>query len=170
MKPIQVLQAHEIPTDSGRVRAVQAAAKLDYDANAYRVVIQDLCGITLQGEVDDDHAKHVFMYLVQDVMDKKNTSLPFALERANQFIKDRPWVLAKPEPTSSYVPKSTVDALGNPKQKKGAKKAKAIAFWNASQDKYTTRKQWIAALMENVGLTSGAASTYHHNLKTGKWS
>lgn len=170
MKAIEVLQAHEIPTDAGRIRAVQAAAKLEYDNDAYRAVIADICQLDDAPEAHDDIARLAFMYLVQDVIDKHNTSLPFAIERAEAYIADHPWVLAKAEPTSSYVPKSTVDALGKPKQKKGAKKAKAIAFWNANQGKYETRKEWIEALMENVGLTKGAASTYHHNMKKGTWA
>lgn len=150
------------------IRAVQDAGALEFDENTYRRIIGELTG-TEDVNVSDDHARHTFMYLVQDVVSGQDINLNAAEERAIKYVAKNPWSIIKPEYNNYYEPKSTVDALGQPKQKKGAKKEAAIAFWNANQGKYTSRKEWIEALAENVGLTPAAASTYHHSLKNGLW-
>lgn len=146
-------------------RAVQSAGLLAFDEDTYREVISDLTGTDTK--VEDDFTKYTFMYVVDQIMTKGTPDFESAYNKAKQLVKQRPWTLAKPEYTSSYTPKSTTDALGNPKQKKGAKKEAAKKFWKENQGKFTTRKQWIEALMEHVGLTKAGASTYHYNLKKG---
>lgn len=149
-----------------RIYAIQDAGALEFDENTYRRIIGELTG-TEDVNIGDDYARHTFMYLIDGIM-QDNPDLSAAEARAIAYVDANRWVLAKPE--YEYEPKQTVDALGQPKQRKGAKKEAAIVFWKSNQGKFTTRKEWIAALADNVGLTEAAASTYHHNLKTGKWS
>ena len=153
---------------NSRIRAVQDAGALEFDPNTYRRVMAELTGKEI--EVSDDEARYAFMYTVQNLTAGQPVDIAYdtAVPLARAYISTHPWVLAKPE--YEYEPKNAVGALGQPKQKKGAKKEAAILFWNDNQDKYTTRKQWIEALMEAVGLTKAAASTYHYNLRTGAWS
>lgn len=150
---------------SNRIRAVQAAGAVGFDENGYREVIRDLTG--RDDDVADEYTKHTFMYLVDQIAMNGVGDFDTAYEKAKKYVTKNPWVLAKPEHTSTYVPKSTVDALGNPKQKKGAKKAAAQKFWKENQGKFNTRKEWIEALMEAVGLTRAGASTYYYNLQKG---
>lgn len=151
----------------GRVRAVKDAGSLALNGDQYREIINDLTGIAV--DINDKEARYAFLYTVEYLANgmTPDIALSNALPKAEAFVKNRPWVFA--EINHHYTPKSTVDALGKPKQKKGAKKQAAIVFWKNNQDKYDTRKQWIEALAENIGLTSAAASTYHYNLKKGVW-
>lgn len=156
---------------SGRVRAVQTAAELDFDADTYRRIIGELTGDD-DVNIGDDEVKFVFRYTVQGIAEGQPVDIAYgaAVPKGIDYVATHPWVLAKPDYESNYTPKSTVDALGQPKQKKGAKKQAAIKFWKENQGKYTTRKEWIEALADAVGLTSAAASTYHHNLNKGNWA
>jgi hypothetical protein len=148
-------------------RAVQDAALLDLDPAGYREVMKDLTGADSIPATDDE-VKFAFRYLVADIVvgQPVDIALASALPKATKFIAARPWVLAKPDYTTEP---SGTDALGQPKRKKGAKKDAALAFWKANQSKYSSRKDWIEALADNIGLTKAAASTYHHNLKKGLW-
>lgn len=161
MDTIKLLEELHIPT-TNRIRAVHAAGELAFDPIKYREIVKELTG--KDTAVNDDEVKFTFLYLVQDIASGLPADLNSAEDKAIRYVHNNPWVLVKPD--YEYTPKSTVDALGNPKQKKGEKKRKAIEFWNANQNKYSTRKQWIDALCEHVGLTKAAASTYHYNLKT----
>jgi hypothetical protein len=156
---------------TNRVYAVQDAGATEFDADTYRRIIGELSGSD-DINVGDDEAKTAFMYMVDNIATglPGNIAYPIAEAKAVKFVEANPWINAKPDFESTYTPKSTVDAVGNPKQKKGAKKAQAIAFWKANQGKFTTRKDWIEALMEAVSLSKGAASTYHYNMKSGVWA
>ena len=144
---------------TSRVRAIQTANEMKFDGEGYRRMIAELTGET--PTTDDNHARYTFLYLVQDIVTgQKTDSIDQASIKAAKYLKENPWVVAKPETTSYYEPKTTVDALGQPKQKKGAKKEAAIKFYKENKDKFTTRKEWIAALAQNIGLTEAAASTY----------
>ena len=170
MNAIEVLSELKINTTSC-LRAVQDANHIRFEDNTYRRLIGQLTGSD-DVNVGDDEARHTFLYLVEEIVKEQKTDsidLASAHNKALKFVKANPWATVKPEYTSYYKPKTTVDALGNPRQKKGAKKAKAIKFWNENRGKFNTRKEWIEALMENVGLTEAAASTYHYNLKKGVW-
>jgi hypothetical protein len=153
---------------SSRIRAVQDAGALEFDENTYRRVIGEMLELD-DVNISDDHAKHTFMYIVQDLASGLPAQLEVAEEKAIKFVAKNPWEIIKPDYSQYYEPKSTVDALGQPKQKKGAKKDAAIAFWNANQDKNWTRKEWITNLAEAVGLTPAAASTYYYNVSKKVW-
>ena len=173
MNALEYLATELNISTNSRLRAVQEAGELAFDPDTYRRVIGELTG-SEDVNVGDDEAKFAFMYLVEEIVAGQKTDsidIASAESKAIKFVKNNPWVLAKPdEDDSYYTPKSTVDALGQPKQKKGAKKIAAIRFWKDNQSKFKNRKEWITALAENIGLTEAAASTYHYNLRKGIWS
>ena len=173
MNALEYLATELNITTNSRLRAVQEAGELSFNPDTYRKVIGDLIGSN-DVNVGDDEAKFTFMYLVEEiVVGQKTDSIDIASaeEKAIKFVQTNRWILAKPdEETSYYKHKSTIDALGQPKQKKGAKKEAALRFWKTNQNKFTTRKEWINALAKHVGLTEAASSTYHYNLRKGIWS
>lgn len=154
---------------TSRIRGVQDAGALEFDENTYRRIIGELTGEE-DINVGDDYARMTFMYLIGDVLEAGVPNLAAAEEKAVRYVDAHPWILAKPEYEYEYEAKSTVDALGQPKQKKGAKKAAAIAFYTKNKAQNWTRKEWIAQLCEAVGLTPAAASTYFHNMSKGSWT
>lgn len=165
---IDLLTSLQINTVSP-LRAVQEVRSLDFDEESYKKLVSDLIGRDV--DFSDNYALQVAQYIVQDVVNGNEIDLEGNIEKAAKFVDSHPWINAeKKESYSSYKPRSTVDCLGNPKQKKGAKKAKAIKFWNENKGKFNSRKEWIVALMEAVDLSKAGASTYYHNLNTGIYS
>ena len=146
--------------------AVESAGLLNFDADTYRRIIGELTN-SEEVNIGDDEADHTFRYIVQDIFENKEVDLDSAQQRAIRFITKHPHVLIKPDRTSYYVPKKTVDATGAPVQKKGAKKQKALKLWRDNE--FGSRKDWIEFLMKEVPLSKAAASTYYHNMKTGTW-
>jgi hypothetical protein len=87
-----------------------------------------------------------------------------ALLKAKAFISKNEYVFAVREERQNVTPK--LDALGKPKRKKGAKKELAKKVYNEKiAGKQLTRKQAIAIIAEEVGMTPAGASTYYGNLK-----
>jgi ABC-type oligopeptide transport system ATPase subunit len=141
--------------------AIEDANKERFEDAYYVDHVKALTGV-------EQIARHVFLYIVEQIVVEGKPNTTKAIAKAVAFITNNPWSTVKPENVSYYVRKSEVDALGKPKQKKGAKKAIAIAFWNANmKSKDITRQSAITMLMEAVGLTKAGASTYYHNLKNG---
>ena len=63
-----------------------------------------------------------------------------------------------------------VDAIGNPKQRKGAKKELAMEVYrNEIYGTSMSRKDAIALIAERVGMSMGGASTYYQNCKAGRY-
>ena len=62
-----------------------------------------------------------------------------------------------------------LNADGTVAPKKGDKKVIAKKLYEDNKGKINTRKEWIALLVKEVGLTEAGASTYYHNLKAGKY-
>ena len=123
MNALEYLSTELNISTNSRLRAVQEAGELEFDPDTYRRVISELT----QSEdvnVGDEEAKFTFMYLVEEiVVGQKTDSLDLASaeSKAIKFVNANPWAIIKPEYNDYYQPKSTIDALGNPKQKKGAK-------------------------------------------------
>ena len=160
-------QLKEIGIDThNKYTAIETAGQTEFDAETYRRIIGELTGAE-EVNVGDDEAKHTFMYLVNDIVDKGEADLDSAQKRGLKLVTKNPHLLIKPETKSYYVPKKTVDATGAPVQKKGAKKQKALKLWK--ENNFSTRKEWIEFLMQEVPLSKAAASTYYHNMKTGLW-
>ena len=158
------LASYEINV-ANRIRAIQSIRELGFDEESYRTMILDLTGREVDG--DEFVIENTFKYLVDEVMVDGKCDFDVALKKATSFVDLNPWVKVKPDYTSYYTPKSTVDAMGNPKQKKGKKKDQAIKLWKERKDENLSRQQWIEILMDKVGLSKMGASTYHYNLSKG---
>lgn len=170
MNALELLQSLDIDTTS-RINALRDVKGMNFDREGYIELVHQLTGDNDYSD-DDHHARFTALYLVTDIVEGQKTDsidLASAHEKAVNYLSKNKWVMAERETTSYYKAKTTVDALGNPRQKKGAKKEKAIKFWNNNQGNFSTRKEWVNALMENIGLTQAGASTYYHNLKTGQY-
>lgn len=153
--------------------AVRAIAMLneggDLGADEYRTRIAQLTNGTLS--LPDQYARFTYLYLIQNGLKNGQADLSCAEKDAKKFIDQNPWIFAKSDSNSELRPRSApkLDASGNPKQRKGAKKDKAIRFYNENKNQSWTRKEWIEKLVENIGLTPAGASTYYANLKAGRY-
>lgn len=168
---ITTLQNYKIPTGS-YIRAIQEINEDgELSHNEYVKRCKELVGADV--ELDEKTDRYVYLYLVQETIRKSFTTdqlnmielFEQAKELADKFCKENPYVFA----TSVDFENPKLDANGNPKKKKGAKKELAKKIWSENQGKNLTRKQWIELLIEEVGLTPGGASTYHANLKAGRF-
>lgn len=132
--------------------------------------IKELTGKDVSYDSDELY-RMVYGYLVvESIKESEHTDILDAdelLERAETkagvLITTHSWMFVK----SETEPK--LDTEGNPKPKKGAKKELAKKVYDEKiKDKVTARKEAIAILVEEVGLTPAGASTYYANLKSGK--
>lgn len=185
--PLRVITDLGIPTDS-IIHAVQHIQSQDethhynifgpYSQQQYEEMITEIMGLDVTPSYDSwKIARVYFGYTVQETLCAFNTGDRPDIDelwktinsRAEYFMKDQPWAV-KEYVTENLDEEQKLDASGNPKQKKGAKKEAAKKIWNNNPDKQQsmTRKEWIALLCEEVGLSPAAASTYYANLKNGK--
>jgi len=169
---IEQLEAYDIPTNSyvAAIQYINDGPELRDDE--YLLRIEQLVGYSV--EITAEHMpRYVYLYLVQEII---RTSLKgedfrvvnvydIAYNRAEEFLEMNQYIFA----TSDDTKPVKLDAAGNVKPKKGAKKELAKKVYAEDIDgKGLTRKDAIAILMEKVGLSSGGASTYYANLKNGK--
>ena len=171
-KAIEQIEAYDIPTHSyvAAIQYINEGAELT-DAD-YLLRIEQLVGYSV--EITAEHMpRYVYLYLVQEII---RTSLKgedfrvvnvydIAYKRAEEFLEMNQYIFA----TSDDTKPVKLDAAGNVKPKKGAKKELAKKVYVADiEGKELSRKDAIAILMEKVGLSAGGASTYYANLKNGK--
>jgi hypothetical protein len=168
------IEAYNIPTNS-YISAIQYLSdRPDRLDREYKEMIKDITG----EEVSFDDArmyKYTLLYTVQeaikqfgDTTDYVNPAdvLKLATEKAEQFVNTRTYVFAKKDIDENAPQK--LDASGNIKPKKGAKKIMAKEVWEKNKHQTMTRKEWIELLVAEVGLTKAGASTYYANLKAGR--
>jgi len=117
--------------------------------------------------ISEKYARHTYLYLIQEGIKNGVADLAVAEQKARKFVDANPWCL-RSDPDGETKPRK-LDAAGNPKKKKGAKKEMAIGFYNKHRAETWTRKQWIEQLVQHVGLTAAGASTYYANLKAGRY-
>ena len=169
---IEQLEAYEIPTSS-YVAAIQYINNRPELTDAdYLLRIEQLVGYSV--EITAEHMpRYVYLYLVQEIIRASQQSEDFravnvyevAYKRAEEFLKENPYIFA----TSDDTKPVKLDAAGNVKPKKGAKKELAKKVYKEHiEGKGLSRQDSIAIIMEKVGMTSGGASTYYANLKSGK--
>jgi len=185
--PLRVITDLGIPTDS-IIHAVQHIQSQDethhynifgpYSQQEYEQMITEIMGLEDTPTYDSwKIARVYFGYTVQETLRVFNTGERPDMDdlwieinrRAEHFMKNQPWAI-KDYAAEAAEEDQKLDASGNPKQKKGAKKEAAKRVWDDNFDKQKTmaRKEWIALLCEEVGLSPAAASTYYANLKNGK--
>lgn len=169
MNAIEKLALIGIPTrsPSAAVQHMRDAGwfeKLDED---YKYLIADLGGADSPTE-DSRELNFTFRYLVTEAIEnselKGKELVAVAYEKAKDFIASHQYVFATPD--ADVPPK--LDAAGNPKPKKGAKKELARKVYDEQiRNKDKTRKEAIEILVAEVGLSPAGASTYYANLKKG---
>jgi len=172
MNMIEKLQAYKIDTASptAAIASMRERGMFDLTADEYRFRIADLANADAPTD-DERELNYTYRYLVCGILTNSNESvdrkalLSESYKKAVEFIMANQFVFAKPE-YDEGEPK--LDATGKPKPKKGKKKEMAIKCYNEKiKDKGLTRKEAIAILMEDVGMTPAGASTYYANLKKG---
>lgn len=169
MNTIEKLALYGIPTRSAAaaVQHMRDGGWFEKPVEDYRFMIADLGGADAPTE-DEYELNYTFRYLVQTAIQDQalrgKDLVEQAYSKAKTFLANNAYVMAKPE--ADETPK--LDAAGNPKPKKGAKKEMAIRVYNEQiKDKGLSRKDAIKILMDEVGMTSGGASTYYAGLKRG---
>lgn len=176
-KAIQTLHDAGIPTGSyiAAVQYLNERGTLTEDEYFDRIN-ELLDGHNLVNLPNDDIAEHrpryAYLYFVQELIRASFSSDSFdtlnvwrdALKRAETFIRGNSYIFAKAEDDEPKL-----DATGKPKPKKGAKKELAKKVYAEKIDgKGLTRKDAIAILADEVGMTPAGASTYYANLKAGR--
>ena len=176
MNALEKLQADHIPTDS----AVHAIAYLSQNGilegiseDDLRYEIVNLTGHEASNDASPEELNFTYRYVVNGIVTSKGTKkgkelFDEATTKAKDYLAKNPHVFAKKDPVTSNLPPK-LDACGNPKKKKGAKKELAKKVYREQiLGKNLTRPQAIQIIMDEVGMSSGGASTYYANLKSGK--
>ena len=175
--PLEVIDEYGVSVTS-YIKAVQALrempfAKSDYESGYNRIIGTETFIIF----ETDYEAKFHFLYAVQetirasysaDVLDM--AEIASEVERLIEKLRIKHPTLFKTYENVDEFGSPKLDAIGKPKRKKGAKKELAKSVYNQHiRDKGLTRKEAIAIIMEKVGMSQQGASTYYHNLKSGKY-
>jgi len=182
--PIDVIMSYGIPTDS-HTGAVQYVMGEDGDSHRpglgmltqeqYERNISEIIGLTSIPKYHNlKTARLYFGYTVQETIRAFSGDTVPAMEdvwrdvcNLTQFlIQNQPWCIRDYAVDNSGTQK--LDAAGNVKQKKGAKKELVKKIWNENKHKDMTRKEWIALFCAEAGLTPAGASTYYANAQKGK--
>ena len=182
MNNIEQLQAWGIPTDYD-VAAVQAIRNHDgtsgiaWTPELTQAEMEErtqlLLGCEVTPFVNYKTARMAYGYAVQETVRAQGQCDPeLVISKMEALIKDMPFIVKDYEVFShdSEGP-AKLDAVGQIKRKKGVKKALAIEVYNKEKGTERTRQEWIALLMEAVGLSKAGASTYYAQLKRhdGAW-
>lgn len=169
MNTLEKIEAAHIPTTSpaAAIQYMRDFGWFEKTGEDYKFHIVDLSGADAQTD-NERELNYTFRYLVTTAIEqpgiKGRELVGVATERAKTFIANHQYVFAVPE--EDATPK--LDATGKPKPKKGAKKEMARKVYDEQiRDKGLTRKEAIAIIAEDVGMSPGGASTYYANLKKG---
>ena len=168
---LDTLQKYGIPIHS-YILAVQSLTDIELTPDQYRDRIKELSGHDSKAE--DKHIRIHYHYLIQETvrryMDTGIVDMGSVFissdRKASEYCGKNPWIFvdkANNEVTAS------INSDAPKKQKKGAKKIHAKEVWEKNKDVERTRKEWIALLVGEVGLTPAGASTYYSNLKNNKF-
>lgn len=170
MSAYERLEAYDIPlnTPTAAVMAMKAQGWFEKLGDEYKANIELIAGAEVTSE-DERELNYTFRYLVTNLIEKPEMEgeqlIDLSLTKARTFIANNQFVFAVPE--ENATPK--LDAAGNPKPKKGAKKEMARKVYDEQikDVEGMTRKAAIDILVAEVGLTKAGASTYYANLKKG---
>jgi hypothetical protein len=154
---------------------MQQVGMWDLTDDKWSELVDELRGSTVKGvTMPQEHLqKYSAKYFIQNLLKAGETGATVdmddvwlrSIQDGIRYIALNPWVFAKPE--DDTPPKLNADGTVAPK--KGDKKIIAKEVYEKNKDKVKTRKEWIALLVKEVGLTEAGASTYYANLKSGKY-
>lgn len=176
MHAIELLKTkHKLPIESV-ICSMQEVCSWEMTDRDWMQLALELRGSTLKPEpLEQEHlTRYASRYLIQNLI-KANIAGDVninvddlwlkSIQDGIRYINENPWVFAKPE--DDTPPKLLPD--GSLAPKKGDKKITAKRVYEENKGKINTRKEWIALLVKEVGLTEAGASTYYANLKAGKY-
>lgn len=184
------LETEGVPTDSV-IRAAQYINDLMLNTPQAADKVKALTGETVDGE----HIMRVplvYGYLVQGLVKahvaKQSAQildlLVKAKSQADSLIEEQTWMFIADEDTRAEIENADPEVVKAGKAKKGARKVLGLKIYNDRIKGNVVkvkkgaevpagkmvRKEAIAILMEEVGLTSAGASTYFANFESGKWA
>ena len=171
------LETEGVPTDSV-IRAAQHVNDLLLNSPQAADKIKALTGEDVEGE----HVMRVplvYGYLVQNLIKahvakqaaKLVDLLAQSKTQADALIEQSSWLFIADEEARQDIENADPEVVKAGKAKKGARKVLALKVYNDKiDDEELTRKEAIAILCEEVGLSPAGASTYYANFKSGKWS
>ena len=170
MNRIEKLESYRIDTRSpnAAIASMHRLGLIGEGASGHKDMVVEL-GNTDAPSDDERELDYTFRYMVTLVIEKPDLGgqllVDLAYTKAKTFIENHQYVFAVPDEDAE--PK--LDAVGNVKPKKGAKKELARKVYDEKiRNKDLARKDAIAILMEDVGMSAGGASTYYANLKAGR--
>lgn len=170
MKFSQFLEDHKIPTTS-RLIAIQFVVDnhRDLDASEYRVRIIELTG--RGDELQDREAEYTYLYLFQELYTIYHRAPNEPINMAIMYnVAERKAIDYIEANQHLFVEREAVvklDANGNVKKKRGAKKDLVCKLWAEHKEEGWPRKQWIQFLVDEADMTPAGASTYYASLKNG---
>lgn len=171
------LEARGVPTDSV-IRGAQHVNDLMLSpTQAHNLLLQ------MTGE-DVDGAHHMYTpltygYLVQNVLRahlaQQSADLLDLLTRSKQqaeeLIEKQAWMFIASEDDRADIENADPEVVKAGKAKKGARKVLGLRVYKDKiEGKDLKRKEAVAILVDEVGLTPAGASTYYANFKSGKWA
>lgn len=176
MQAIELLKTkHKLPVES-LIRSVQEICTWELTDQGWMDLASELRGSAKMKPLQHEQnlSKYATRYLMQRLIKANiagDTSVNVddmwlqSIQDGIRYIDENPWVFAKPD--DDAPPKLNAD--GSLAPKKGDKKVIAKKVYDENKGKINTRKEWIALLVKEVGLTPAGASTYFANLKAGKY-
>lgn len=173
--PLEIIADYGVPTTS-YLRAIQAfnddEKPIVLRKEQYEKGIADIVGGDHPPSYSNEkEARIYFLYVVQETIrafsqgtiPEMDVVWEDAQNRAKNMIANQPWAIKDYAAEDTGEPK--LDAAGNPKKRKGAKKDEAEALYRRMNDGKNDRVAIINALVEEVGMSKPGATTYFHNLK-----
>jgi hypothetical protein len=172
--PLEIIGAYGVSTTSF-IKAIQEfndperpifLSKTQYERGIANIIGGDHPPLY----ANEKEARIYFLYVIQETIRAFQHGIPEmdqvweeAQRRAKAMIERQPWAVKDYNTTEDGEPK--MDAVGNPKKRKGAKKEEAEALFRQMNDGTNSRTTIIAALVDEIGMSKAGATTYFHNLK-----
>jgi hypothetical protein len=186
MNAIDFLNARGIPTNSFVAAGQHMSQNLPQGEDALKIV-KELTGVDLN--TTGRHplyatftAAYAVQILVRATLEgqvlKAMDLLAAAEKEAREYTDPNgrlAWTLAGFEDQKAEIENADPEVVKAGKAKKGARKVLALKVFNEQiagkvEAGEMTRKEAIAILMTEIGLSAAGASTYYANFKSGKWA
>jgi hypothetical protein len=174
---VEQLSNEGVPTDSV-IRSAQHINEQMFSKQKAQDLIKEMTGETVDGE-HVMFVPQVYGYLVQNILKAKVakattdllTLLVSSKAQAAKLIEEQSWLFIADEEARQDIENADPAVVIAGKAKKGARKVLGLKIYrDMIEGKDLTRKEAIAILQEQVGLTDAGGSTYYANFKSGKWA
>lgn len=154
-----------LTTDESITPQIQGMGSLT--KGEYETRIAEVLGLNENPTFEnEDVARICFGYTVQETIRSSVDNVTLDLnelwnkvqQKTNDFVRENPYIFSRDE-ESQPKRSSTV-----------SKKELALKMWNETDNPTSvSRKEWIGRFVSELGLTEAGSSTYHANLKSGRW-